>query len=93
MLRQGFGAAAPEEATPATAPRVADPAPFLSNVNSVFSPDTPADARSGSGMRPPSPLAARLPDNVTIFRAAMHATHRHTHVLHGLGQWPRFSSQ
>ncbi|BDA48022.1 hypothetical protein COCOBI_11-2790 [Coccomyxa sp. Obi] len=39
----GLGA---EEATPSTAPRVADPAPFLSNNNVVFSPDTPAEALS-----------------------------------------------
>ena len=41
------GGGCAEEATPSTAPRVADPAPFLSNNNVVFSPDTPAEALSG----------------------------------------------
>ena len=41
------GGGCTEEATPSTAPRVADPAPFLSNNNVVFSPDTPAEALSG----------------------------------------------
>lgn len=45
--RTGGGASSPGEATPVTAPRVADPAPFLSNDNVVFSPDTPAEALSG----------------------------------------------
>lgn len=42
------GGMSAEEATPSTAPRVADPAPFLSNNNVVFSPDTPAEALSGA---------------------------------------------
>lgn len=46
------GGLAAEEATPSTAPRVADPAPFLSNNNVVFSPDTPAEALSGEHLTP-----------------------------------------
>ena len=52
MKMQGFGPPGlGENSTPPTAPRVADPAPFLSNDNCVFSPDSPADAQPDAGIR------------------------------------------
>lgn len=44
QVPQGFSAGPPQIATPATAPRAANPTAFLRNTNSVFSPDMPADS-------------------------------------------------
>lgn len=40
-------AGVPQGSTPATAPRAANPAAFLRNTNSIFSPDVPAEAGMG----------------------------------------------
>lgn len=41
---QGSSAGIQLALTPATAPRAANPAAFLRNTNSIFSPDVPAEA-------------------------------------------------
>lgn len=49
--------------TPATAPRAANPAAFLRNTNSIFSPDVPAEAglhRSSRMFLDPSQLAQHV---------------------------------